>query len=104
VGRIEAVGGALDVGDLARELGCSHKHLIALFRDRVGTTPKRLARIVRFHRFLACARDGAAKGADLALACGYYDESHLSRDVRQFTGLSPREARLQIGSLDDLLG
>ncbi len=104
VGRIEAAGGTLDVADLARELGCSHKHMIALFRDQVGTTPKVLARIVRFHRFLDCAREGAAKGADLALACGYYDESHLARDVRQFTGLSPREARLQIGSLAELLG
>jgi hypothetical protein len=45
VARIEAAGGALDVGSLAPELGYSRKHLITLFHDQVGIRPKLLARV-----------------------------------------------------------
>lgn len=91
---IESRGGQLDVGSLARELGYSHKHLIALFHDQVGIPPKLLARLVRFQRVIEAARAGSAAGwADLALAHGYFDQSHLARDVKRFTGLTPNEAR-----------
>ncbi|WP_437555405.1 AraC family transcriptional regulator [Sorangium sp. So ce367] len=35
---------------LARELGYSPKHVISLFHEHVGMTPKRYAHIVRFDR------------------------------------------------------
>ena len=35
---------------MAEELGWSHKHLIAQFRDQLGTPPKRLGRVLRFQR------------------------------------------------------
>ena len=94
LGRIEACGGRLDVGSLARGLGCSRKHLIALFHDQVGATPKLIASLVRFERVMRDARDAASIGwADLALAHGYFDQSHLVREVRRFTGLTPTQAR-----------
>jgi AraC-like DNA-binding protein len=93
VAQIESSGGMLDVGTLARELGYSHKHLIALFHDQVGVPPKLLARLVRFERVMREARSGVPiRWADLALAHGYFDQSHLARDVRRFTGLAPTEA------------
>ncbi|HET8645210.1 MAG TPA: AraC family transcriptional regulator, partial [Vicinamibacteria bacterium] len=46
VRRIQDTAGALAMKSLARELGYSHKHVIALFRDQVGVPPKLLARIV----------------------------------------------------------
>jgi AraC-like DNA-binding protein len=105
VAQIERAGGTSDVGRLARELGCSRKHLIALFRDQVGIAPKRFARLVRFDRAMAAARSGRARTwAELALACGYYDQAHLVRDVRHFTGLPPSEARGHLSELDDLIG
>jgi AraC-like DNA-binding protein len=90
--RITADGGKVDLDQLARELGYSHKHVIARFHDQVGVPPKLWARLVRFERVRReIAREGAPRSwAELALACGYYDQAHLARDVRQFTGETPR--------------
>lgn len=94
VAQIERSGGRLDVGTLASELGHSHKHLIALFHDQVGTTPKLLASLVRFQRLMSAAHASSSAGwAELALAHGYFDQAHLARDVKRFTGLTPRQAR-----------
>ena len=48
--RIVASGGTAAIGDLADELGWSHRRLIARYRDTVGLPPKLVARIVRFER------------------------------------------------------
>jgi len=94
VAQIERAAGRLDVGWLARELGYSHKHLIALFRDQVGIPPKLLARLVRFERMISAARAARAPGwTELALGHGYFDQAHLARDVKRFTGLTPTEVR-----------
>ena len=105
VARIEASGGALEVGSLARELGISHKHLIALFHDQVGAAPKLLARLVRFERVMRQARCGVdVRWAELAMAHGYCDQAHLARDVRRLTGLTPTEARQSLPGFGDLFG
>jgi AraC-like DNA-binding protein len=102
VAAIESSGGALRVESLADTLGVSRQHLSAQFREQVGLSPKLFARITRFRRASAAARATAqptspAAGAgpcpldwaDLALACGYFDQSHLIRDFHDFAGASP---------------
>ena len=92
--RIEQCGGALDMRTLTRELGYSQKHVIRLFHEHVGVPPKLLARLVRFERLIQHLRHGGTgTWADLALEFGYYDQSHLSRDVKEFTGAPPTEMR-----------
>jgi AraC-like DNA-binding protein len=97
--QIEARGGAVDVGALARELGWSHKHLIARFRDQVGLPPKRVARVVRFDRLLQRLRRGTdTPWADLALELGFSDQAHLAREVRAFTGRTPTGTRAALAA------
>ena len=94
VQRIEESGGAVDMRALARDLGYSPKHVIRLFHDQVGMPPKRLARIVRFTRLARHLRKGGAgTWAELALDFGYYDQAHLVREVKRFTGVTPTQAR-----------
>lgn len=92
--RIEESGGQLDIGSLARELGYSQKHLISLFRDHVGLPPKLIARLFRFDRVIQHLRSGApGSWAEIAAAHGYYDQAHLNREMRLFTGTTPTAAR-----------
>jgi AraC-like DNA-binding protein len=89
--RLATSGGTLGATTLARETGYSRKHLNELFERHVGLTPKTLARVQRFQRALAalrCERPRAA--SEIALACGYYDQSHFIREFERFSGMSPR--------------
>lgn len=90
VDRIAASGGRLPVATLARQTGFTRKHLATLFQREVGLTPKALARVHRFRAAMAALHGVAESGwADFALASGYYDQSHLVRDFRAFTGMAP---------------
>ncbi|HEY1615932.1 MAG TPA: AraC family transcriptional regulator [Rhizomicrobium sp.] len=84
--------GQIAIGAMAGELGWSHKRLIGSFRRDFGLTPRRAGRVMRFARAVRLLRAGdAARRADLALDCGYYDQAHLNRDFRDFAGVTPSE-------------
>jgi AraC-like DNA-binding protein len=92
--RIVACGGAAVIGDLADELGWSHRRLIARYRDAVGVPPKLVARIVRFERLTAqVAREPGIDWAAAATMCGYFDQAHLAREVRELADITPTELR-----------
>lgn len=98
--------GNVAIGELARELGWSNKHLIAQFREHFGLPPKALARILRFERAASLLRQaGNACLATIAQEAGYYDQAHLHRDVRQFAGLTPGAfLGRRIDDMDGLIG
>jgi AraC-like DNA-binding protein len=97
--QIEAAGGALEIGALCVELGYSHKHVLTLFREDIGMSPKQYACLVRFNALIRQLRAAPQNSwAELALDLGYADQSHLVREVRRFSGIAPRElARLVVG-------
>jgi len=105
---------------LPAEFGCSRRHLIAQFHTYFGMAPKTIARIRRFHLAVEAvnrvgrreplsypdgkpyldsqaagtgrtARKSAIRWADLALECGYYDQSHFINEFKSFSGLTPLE-------------
>jgi AraC-like DNA-binding protein len=90
--RLRATGGLLPVGELARELGCSRRHLIGRFREQVGPAPKTAARLVRFQRTVRLLeRHDAGRFAEIAQRCGYYDQAHMNREFRELAGTAPGE-------------
>lgn len=92
--RITESYGAATISDLAAELGWSHRRLIARYRDSVGLPPKLVARIVRFERLAALVTsEPAVDWAGVALECGYFDQAHLAREVREFADITPTELR-----------
>jgi AraC-like DNA-binding protein len=89
--RMVATGGAVPIGPLAKEVGWSHRHLIARFKQQVGLGPKTAARLVRLdgvYRRLDQTR-GRLDWGQVAADIGYADQAHLIREFRQFTGTTP---------------
>jgi AraC-like DNA-binding protein len=84
--------GAGNVGDLADQVGWSARHLNARFRQQVGATPKAFARLLRFEHAVELVLNGDSF-SDIAVRCGYYDQTHLNHDFRQFADCSPLEYR-----------
>jgi len=78
------------ISDLTRQIALSPKRFIQVFQDQVGLTPKLFCRIRRFQRVLRLLHTGRrVDWADLASACGYFDQPHFIHDFRAFSGLSP---------------
>ncbi len=76
------------VRDVARETGWSERRLSQLFREAVGHSPKVWCRIQRFQRAVQRLHSGAdVRWAELALDCGFYDQSHFANEFRAFSGV-----------------
>lgn len=78
--------------DLADDLGLSSRRFIEVFTTSIGLTPKVYARIRRFQKALGTIhRRQHRSWADLAFDCGWYDQAHMIRDFKQFSGLTPSQ-------------
>ncbi|MER7947095.1 helix-turn-helix domain-containing protein [Streptomyces sp. NPDC096079] len=85
---LDRTAGSLPIGELAARTGWSLRHLENRFREQVGLTPKRLARVLRLNRAIRLLATGAG-AAGVAADCGFYDQAHLSREFSAMTGLPP---------------
>ncbi len=76
------------VSSTAREIGWSERRFSQVFREEVGLTPKVWCRIQRFQRAVRQLHSGTdVRWAELALECGYYDQSHFANEFRAFSGV-----------------
>jgi AraC-like DNA-binding protein len=95
-----AVAKALDrprpvgIGGLARELGYSERQLRRRVLAAAGYGPKTLEQILRFRRSLAASGTGA-DWSRIAAEQGYADQAHLNRQIRRWSGATPRELAAQ---------
>ncbi|UMP01245.1 AraC family transcriptional regulator [Amycolatopsis sp. EV170708-02-1] len=80
--------GRVQVDSLAGEVGWDRKRLWSRFRSQLGISPKRAIRLVRFDHAAHLLANGHA-AAGVAAESGYVDQSHLHREVKAFTGLTP---------------
>jgi AraC-like DNA-binding protein len=78
------------VAEVAASVELSRRRFTQVFTSEVGMSPKQLSRVFRFQRVKELARRAKAPDwGQLALAYGYFDQSHLINDVREFTGTTP---------------
>ena len=80
------------IGRMADQIGISHKHLLREFDRCVGLTPKTFARVCAFQQVIqSVGRKAQVEWGDTAAKCGYYDQAHLIREFRAFSGLTPTD-------------
>jgi AraC-like DNA-binding protein len=80
------------IGELAAHLGLSSRRLQGVFHTDVGLTPKAYQRLQRFRCAAArVARATSVGWAEFAWERGYCDQSHLIRDFRAYSRLTPAE-------------
>lgn len=89
-----------DVEDLVCATGLSRRQIERNCKSLYGAPPKLLARKYRALRAAHALADGAHP-ADL-LDQGFYDQSHLIREVKQFTGITPKQMHDHPGILAQL--
>ena len=84
--------GNISMTQLAEETGYSECYIRRIFKQIHGISPKNFERFVRFQNMLRTMN--AAKGTirldELAQKCGYYDESHMMKDFKNFAGMTPQ--------------
>lgn len=75
---------------VAAELAIGERRLQQLFREHVGLSPREWHRLARLHDCLRLLRaPGKPRWPDVAIAAGYYDQSHLVNEFRALVGLTP---------------
>ena len=79
------------LADYAEQIHCDRSHLSRQFHAVCGTSAKYFHRLCRFERFLRDALFSSdASLAGLAVEHGYFDQAHMSNEVRELTRQSPR--------------
>jgi AraC-like DNA-binding protein len=86
--RFQRAAGMATVREVAMSTGWSERRFSQVFREQVGFAPKVWTRIVRFQRAVQQLHNGAdLPWAELALDCGFYDQSHFANEFRAFSGI-----------------
>lgn len=83
----------LGVRDIADAAGLSPSHLHAEFRRQLDKTPARHLADVRLDAAIERLRGGDEPIAQIALACGYSEQSALGRALRRCRGTTPAALR-----------
>jgi len=86
--RLGGAPGLTTVREVARGTGWSERRFSQVFREEVGFSPKVWCRIQRFQRTVELLHSGAnVAWSELALDCGFYDQSHFANEFRAFSGI-----------------
>jgi len=84
--------GNLTVEDLARETNISYRTIHRIFTEKLGICPKEYLRIVRFNKVCSLLKKYPfINWTELALSCGYYDQSHFIHEFKNFMKVCPEE-------------
>jgi AraC-like DNA-binding protein len=91
---IEAhVDGSLALSRIAAVCGLSTSHFAHAFRESVGVAPHKWLVARRVDRAKDLLQRSRASLTDIALQCGFADQSHFNRVFRRATGQTPGDWR-----------
>ncbi|MGB3240166.1 MAG: helix-turn-helix domain-containing protein [Geitlerinemataceae cyanobacterium] len=83
----------IKLADLARLLDMSQFHFSRLFKQSIGISPYQYLIQQRVERAKQLLKQTDRFITNIALECGFNSHSHLSKQFRQFTGMTPKAYR-----------
>ncbi len=81
--------GKVELKTIHNELGISERSLERYFKKHVGLSPKYFSRIIRFSNIFKIVQGDVWDWADIFFKAGFYDQSHLIKNFKEFTGEDP---------------
>lgn len=97
-GLLRASSGAIE--RTGRDRGMSERQARRMMRELTGLSPRELAHVGRLHRLLDLIDRSDHSLATVATDSGYSDQAHMTRDLKQLTGVTPRSLRHERRDLD----
>ncbi|NJN89073.1 MAG: AraC family transcriptional regulator [Leptolyngbyaceae cyanobacterium SL_5_14] len=79
--------------DLAALIGMSQFHFSHLFKQSIGIAPYQYLLQQRIERAKQLLKQTDQSIMEIAFSCGFNSHSHLSKQFRQFTGITPKAYR-----------
>jgi AraC family transcriptional regulator len=83
----------LSLDALAKESGYSRAHFLRMFRAATGLTPHQYVLERRLHRAQQLLKQKQTALADIAVACGFSSQTHMTDSFRNHLGITPGEYR-----------
>jgi len=84
--------GNISISEILNKTGYSSRWFSKLFRKTVGISPKHFSRLIRFQYAVGLLQESKTPHLpEIALKGGYYDQSHLNHDFKEFSGISPMQ-------------
>lgn len=83
-------GSQVSIPALSEKFCMTERTLQRQFKEFAGLSPKLLSRITRFKASLNDYGNRKKLLTEIALDCGYYDQSHFITDFKSFSGYHPR--------------
>lgn len=83
---------SITVKSLLERLNISERQFERRFNQTVGISPQSYIRVKRFNEAIRRIKRGQyEKLTDIAHALSFYDQSHLIRDIKAFSGMTPKD-------------
>jgi AraC family transcriptional regulator len=92
---LDDITDAPGLAELASICDLSRRHFIRTFKQTTGQTPHRWLLMQRINKAKVLLHDTKLSILEVALDCGFADQSHFTRVFSTYLGISPGEWRRQ---------
>lgn len=86
---------------VVKTLQSSEKKINRTFQRYFDLSPKEYIRMIRFRKALWQLQQTKNSFTEIAHDCGYYDQSHFIKDIRVFTGMTPKQLHSSLHCIDE---
>lgn len=98
VNRISRTKGMITMRQLEDETNYSACYLRRIFKSFHGISPKQFAQYIRFQNLLMQVDKEGVRYEQVALDCGYYDEPHMMKEFKKYSGVTLEQYRKMINT------